>query len=268
MRAGCDDHGPVSCDEALGTVPDGIREVIETHVNKWTKSSRGRAVRHELISAGLEGYQRALASYEPSKGSLRSYSSKFIKGAIIREGAALLFPDLPLDDFLKRPWIRLAFDELTQEGVPPTVAAIANRTGLPAAQVARVLSWSHPASIEGSPTQDDTRPHRLEPTASEDTELAALRSLLAGHADEILAEANLDYMELFIFTDVLGFPMGEEDRLSYERVGRRLGMSGESVRKHFQKAKRKVVEVIALRNQEVAQSIGFPGPLRDRPGST
>lgn len=219
--------------DALESLPKEVQKIINRHVRKWTRYQAARRIESDLVAAGIEGYVEALAGHQPAQGPIEAYAAPFIKGAIIREGGRHLFPFLSEDDFLKRPQVQKAVEVLLQKSRDITVEAVSKQSGLPPQQVGRILNPPRVCSLDRRADQA-----HLEPVAEQSTDLLAIErnsELLAS----VLNEAGLDHMELFVFADVLGWPMAEET-LSFDKVGRRLGVSGETVRLRFDSAKKKV----------------------------
>lgn len=184
-------------------VIEANRRLIGAEIRKYT--ARNPQIEPDLFDTAGAELWRAFQMWDPARGTLRTVSMPYIRGAVRREVARNDHPHLTYDDFTLRNKVVTARRTLEAKfNREPTTAELEKETGVPASKIA-ILFASKPLSLD-------------QPADGSDDDMT-LGAILAGQAvdetddgeDDLLAEFNLalepEVAETLTSTQLLAFLM-------------------------------------------------------------
>jgi RNA polymerase sigma-32 factor len=231
-----------------------VRAALRHVVSIARKHQRNGVPLPELIAEGNYGVVRALAKFDPERGTLfMTYASHWIRACILQyvlHSWSVVGSGLPRSKlFFKLRRERVKLINLLGEG-PDTDALLAERLGISDDRLRSLLrrldqrDWSLDAEVfvGGGNTLGSTLP-----TPELDQEERALAGEFGSNAREAVRDAlgTLDERERYIVEQ--RFLADRESELSLADIGRRLGVSRERARQLETRAKQKLRARITAR---------------------
>lgn len=200
----------------------------------------GRGVEYDdLFQAGALGLTTAANKYNPDyENRFGTYALPWIKSEVIQCIANNRCIRLPKDVNKQVKQYKAVKDELdTELGRQATIEEIADGMDTTVEEVYYILDFTNSVTSLNDSVGDDLT---LEDLVSDDS-LDASTKLLNRSMREVLMRAVnevLDEDELVIVSAYLG--LFGQDQLSFEKIGKRFKISGEGVRKRYNKAMDKI----------------------------
>jgi RNA polymerase sigma factor (sigma-70 family) len=199
--------------------------LVRDYVSRFTRASRTGL--EDFESAGVVGLMQAIDTYDPAMGPFGQWAFRPIKRSVLRAVRDVEHSNMSPGDFEKRPELLKARNNLTVDGVEPSLADVAKQAGTTLDQARRVLaapmmiSTSLPTGERGESTLGETL---ADPETVEETVLTRA----AVDALETYGLPVLNAREMFVMCRRFGIDGEPEAKLS--AIGAALGLSREAVR--------------------------------------
>lgn len=219
-------------------------------LRKYVKLFTGSASREDardFEAAGRLGLMRAIANYDPYRGSFAQWAFKPIQREVLRAVHSADHNNMNPGDFERRPEILRALKKLQGENeeVKPTEAQVAAEAGVTIEQVKRVL---HAPRMDSLHTPVGDADGAVLSDLIEDKGRNLEDAVISAIGVESLTNyglSALDAREYFVLSRRLGLDCEPEQRLS--AIGEMLKLSREAVRQIEAKAIAKMSHPVLLR---------------------